>query len=88
MEAKTVHFIAGNGFSAFNATLLAFGDIVDYNYSAEYGDFVISSFFGISNDVGSSRFWSLYVNGVASNSGALKTVLSADDVIEWKYQKF
>lgn len=86
VKAKTVHFIIGNGFSAFNATLLAFGDVIDYKYYPEYKDFVISSFFGISN-VGSS-FWSLYINGVASNSGALKTVLSADDVIEWKYQKF
>jgi len=85
--AKTIHFNLGTGFSAFNATQLAFGNVIDYKYYPEYKDIVISSFFGMSNDMDLSSYWLLYINNISSSSGALKTILSADDVVEWRYQK-
>ena len=86
--AKVVHFNLGNGFSAFNATRLAFGEVINYKYYPEYQDIVVSRFFDISNDMSSSHFWSLYINNIPSSSGALKTIISPDDVVEWRYQKF
>jgi hypothetical protein len=85
--AEVVHFNLGNSFSAFNATQLAFGKAIDYKYYPEYKDMVISRFFDLSNDMSSSHFWTLYINNVSSSSGALKTILSPDDVVEWRYQK-
>lgn len=32
-------------------------------------------------------YWILYVNGTSSQTGVSQTVLSAGDVIEWKYEK-
>lgn len=84
---KDVHFTLGNDFSAFNATQLAFGNSLDYKYYPAQKDVLVSRFFDVSNDASSSRYWMLYVNSVLSSSGALKTIVSADDIIEWRYQK-
>ncbi|MGQ9780890.1 MAG: DUF4430 domain-containing protein [Nitrososphaeria archaeon] len=85
--AKVVHFTLGTGFSAFNATEEAFGEGLEYKYFEEYGDVFVTRFFDVANDANSSKYWSIYVNGTPSASGALKTLVSPDDVIEWKYQK-
>ncbi|MBI4065911.1 DUF4430 domain-containing protein [Candidatus Kaiserbacteria bacterium] len=60
----------------------------DFTYtSREYpglGVFV-DSINGIKNSGG--MYWILYTNGVTASLGASATVLKADDVIEWKYEK-
>ncbi len=84
--AKSVNFDLGNEFSAFNATQRVFEGAIDYKYYPEYKDFIISRFFDVSND--KSHFWSLYINNIPSSSGALQTILSANDVVEWRYQGF
>ena len=83
---KAVNFDLGHEFSAFNATQRALEGAIDYKYYPEYKDFVISRFFDISSD--KSHFWSLYVNNIPSSSGALQTILSTNDVVEWRYQQF
>jgi len=88
ISAKVVHCALSSGLSAFNVTKFAFGDEISYEYYPEYGDVVVTRIFDISNDVNSSCFWSLYINGLPSDVGALKTLVFNDYIVEWKYQKF
>ncbi|MEM3403890.1 MAG: hypothetical protein QXJ17_05105 [Nitrososphaeria archaeon] len=88
ISAKVVHFILSVELSAFNVTQLAFGDEISYEYYPEYGDVVITRIFDVSNDINSSCFWSLYINGLPSAAGALKSLVFNDYIVEWRYQKF
>jgi len=60
----------------------------DFTYtSKEYSGLgvFVDSINGKKN--GNGMYWILYVNDALSNSGAGATVLSAGDVVEWKYEK-
>ena len=66
----------------------ALADAGDFKYtSKEYSGLgvFVDSINGKKN--GNGMYWILYVNDALSNSGAGATVLSAGDVVEWKYEK-
>lgn len=50
----------------------------------DFGVFV-SSINGVSGN--NEYFWSLYVNGEQSMTGADQTILNEGDLVEWRYEK-
>ncbi len=86
--AKPVHFMADTSFSVLNATIYAADGKIEYEYSEKFGDVFVTEILGVENDAKSSEYWVFYVNGVMSETGALKTLCFPEDVIEWRYQKF
>jgi|YelNatPaOPRAMG01_1025707.scaffolds.fasta_scaffold06121_13 hypothetical protein len=85
---KPVHFNLNQHFSVLNATLIAVGGRIKYTFSEKFGDVFITEILGVENDVNASKYWVFYVNGELSQTGALKTTVLNDDVIEWRYIKF
>lgn len=85
---KPVHFFSGADFFVLNATSYAVGGRIEYTYSEKFGDVFVTKIFDVENDVNSSRYWMFYVNGELSQTGALKTRVFNDYVIEWRYEKF
>ncbi|MCX8188874.1 MAG: DUF4430 domain-containing protein [Nitrososphaeria archaeon] len=86
--AKAVHYNLDTTFSVLNATLYAVNEKIEYTYSEKFGDVFVTKIFGVENDVNTSRYWMFYVNGELSQTGALKTKVFHNDVIEWRYEKF
>ena len=85
---KPVHFNLNQSFSVLNATLIAVDGRIKYTFSEKFGDVFITEILGVENDVNASKYWVFYVNGALSQTGALKTTVLNDDVIEWRYIKF
>lgn len=86
--AKAVYFNLDTSFSVLNATLSAVSGKMEYTYSEKFGDVFVTRIFGVENDVNASKYWMFYVNGELSQTGALNTKVSHNDVIEWRYEKF
>lgn len=85
---KPVHFTLNHSFSVLNATLIAVDGRIKYTFSEKFGDVFVTEILGVENDVNASKYWMFYVNGELSQTGALKTMVLNDYVIEWRYVKF
>lgn len=86
--AKVVYYNLDTHFSVLNATLSAVGGRMEYTYSEKFGDVFVTKIFDMENDVNVSKYWMFYVNGELSQTGALNTKVSHNDIIEWRYEKF
>lgn len=58
--------------------------VASKDYGGELGLFV-EGIAGVQNDPTTDRYWSLYVNGEVSQSGASTTVVQPGDEVLWKY---
>lgn len=86
--AKAVYFNLDTNFSVLNATLSAVNGKMEYVYSEKFGDVFVTKILGVENNANVSKYWMFYVNGELSQTGALKTKVFNNDVIEWRYEKF
>lgn len=86
--AKAVHYRLDVNFSVLNATLSAVNGQIENVYSENFGDVFVTKIFDVENDINASKYWMFYVNGELSQTGALKTEVFPDYVIEWRYEKF
>ncbi|MEM0384857.1 MAG: DUF4430 domain-containing protein [Nitrososphaeria archaeon] len=86
--AKAVYYKIDTNFSVLNATLSAVSGKMEYVYFEKFGDVFVTKIFDVENDVNSSKYWMFYINGELSQTGALQTKVSPNDVIEWRYESF
>lgn len=67
------------------AQSLSLATLETKDFGGELGVFV-EAINGIRNDVASSKYWTLYINGERSNVGASLEIVQPGDTITWKFE--